>query len=107
MCYKAREKIPIYGTVLMTLGCILILGILPCIPLGVWIYYNNKYVSVYESNDKALLEKYTRYIKRAKIVMIVVTVLSVVVEVLIVVKIVLTIVSQYNPRDCIHCSLRR
>lgn len=106
MGYKVREKIPIYGTVLMILSCILILGILPCIPLCVWIYYNNKYVSIYESSNKALLEKYTRYIKRAKIVMIVVTVLSVVVEVLVVVKIVLTIVSQYNPRDCIPCNLR-
>lgn len=106
MEYKSREKIPIYGSILMILGCILILGILPCIPLCFWVYYNNRYVVAFESKDTVLIEKYNKYIRRAKISMIVVTVISVIIEAVTIVQVILSIVDKINGTECEPCSMR-
>lgn len=104
--FKSREKIPVYGLILMILVCLLILGVLPCIPLCFYVYFNNKYVVAYNNNDEVLLCKYARYIKIAKVCMIVITIISVVIEVAVVVQVVLKVIDALNGTECVPCNLR-
>lgn len=103
--FKHREKIPLYGSVLMVIGCILLLGVFPCIPVMFWVHYNNYYVKAYESNNEVLMKTYQKCLKLAKIAIIVVTILSIIIEAIFITYIALDFIEYLEglQNECIPC----
>lgn len=81
MQYKSREWIPVWGTVLILIGTVLVLGVLPAIPVFFYTRFNNKYVNALQNNDTAMLEYCEKKMRLCRNVAIIITIITIIVEV--------------------------
>lgn len=84
MQYKSREWIPVWGTVLILIGTVLILGVLPAIPIFFYTRFNNKYVNALQNNDTAMLEYCEKKMRLCRNVAIIITIITIIVEVFVI-----------------------
>lgn len=84
MQYKSREWIPVWGTVLILIGTVLVLGVLPAIPIFFYTRFNNKYVNALQNNDTAMLEYCEKKMRLCRNVAIIITIITIIIEVFII-----------------------
>lgn len=84
MQYKSREWIPVWGTVLILIGTVLVLGVLPAIPIFFYTRFNNKYVNALKNNDTAMLKYCEKKMRLCRNVAIIITIITIIVEVFVI-----------------------